>query len=67
MAKKETSKMTIKKHLRNLDFWDQFRDLIKIIRSMHEAELMREARNANVIQVCTAIVDIDITENENAN
>ena len=50
-AKETTVEAQMKDYVRRLDFWDQFRDLIKIIRPIHEAQLMSESQNATIINV----------------
>ena len=54
-ARETTVNAQTKEIVRDLDFWDHLRDLINIIRPIHEAQLMSEAQNANIIQVSMPI------------
>ena len=50
-AKETTVEAQMKDYVRRLDLWDQLRDLIKIIRPIHEAQVMSESQNASIITV----------------
>ena len=50
-AKETRVEVQMNEHARHPDFWDQLRDLIKIIRPIHEAQVMPKSQNANIIHV----------------